>query len=107
MMGAMGNKRLDYGSGLMKGSPENGGGRDAVTIVVAIDDDGLAGIDSLADSSIGFIELRLIKIGKLSKSSPKRWFWWIQKIFLLRSGFETALVKKGFENMLRLVGWWV
>lgn len=24
---------------------------------------------------------------------------------LLRSGFETALIKKVFDNMLRLVGW--
>lgn len=54
-MSTVGNKWFDDGSGLMKGSPENGGGGDTVTVVVAIDDDGLVRTYSLSDSGVGFV----------------------------------------------------
>lgn len=55
MMNTMGNKWFDDSSGLMKGGPENGGSGDTVTVVVAIDDDGLVRTYSLIDSSVGFV----------------------------------------------------
>lgn len=55
MMNTMGNKWFDDSSGLMKGGPENGGSGDTVTVVVAIDDDGLVRINGLTDSSMGFV----------------------------------------------------